>query len=151
EFIYAPGTEAPAEFMFYLPAFRALSTAELATGSLHNVLTPRGAQVRDALAWSKRLADALEMFGGEAEIVFASHNLPRWGNDAVRRYLENQRDVYRHIHDQTLRLANHGSTMREIAEEIGEPAFMREDFSVRGYYGTLNHNSKAVYQRYFGW
>lgn len=149
-FINAPETEAPAEFMFYLPAKKALSTAELATGSLHNVLTLRGAKVRDALAWSKYLGDALVMFP-DAEVAFASHNWPTFGRDKVRQYLERQRDIYRFINDQTLRLANQGYTMHEIAAEIGAPKFAREDFSVRDYYGTINHNSKATYQRYFGW
>lgn len=149
-FINAPGTEAPAEFMFYLPEKKALSTAELATGSLHNVLTLRGAKVRDALAWSKYLGEALVMFP-DAEVAFASHNWPTFGRDKVRQYLERQRDMYRFINDQTLRLANHGETMHEIAAEIGAPKFAREDFSVRDYYGTINHNAKATYQRYFGW
>ncbi len=150
-FINAPDTEAPAEFMFYLPQFRALHTAELATGTMHNVLTLRGAKVRDALAWSKRIDDALSMFGDQSDVVLASHNWPTWGTDNVRAYLENQRDAYRFVHDQTMRLANAGYTMHEIADVIGEPQFMREDFSTRGYYGTVNHNAKATYQRYFGW
>lgn len=150
-FINAPGTEAPAEFMFYLPQMKALCTAELATSTMHNVLTLRGAKARDALSWSKHIDEALEMFGGDAEVVFASHAWPKWGNERVRDYLSRQRDLYRYVHDQTLRLANKGATLHEIAAEIEEPAFMREDFSVRGYYGTLNHNVKATYQRYFGW
>ena len=150
-FINAPDTEAPAEFMFYLPQFRALHTAELATGTMHNVLTLRGAKVRDALAWSKRLDDALTMFANQSDVVLASHNWPTWGADNVRTYLEHQRDAYRFVHDQTLRLANAGYTMHEIAAMIGEPDFMREDFATRGYYGTVNHNAKATYQRYFGW
>lgn len=150
-FILAPDTEAPAEFMFYLPQKKALCSAELATGVLHNVLTLRGAKVRDALAWSRYLDEALETFGGEADVVFASHNWPTWGGENIRRYLAHHRDVYRFIHDQTLRLANEGYTMHEIADMIGEPEFMRDDFSVRGYYGTINHNAKATYQRYFGW
>ena len=151
EFINAPDTEAPAEFMFYMPQFRALHVAELATATLHNVLTLRGAEVRDALAWSKRIDDALTMFGDKSDVVLASHNWPTWGAENIKTYLENQRDTYRFIHDQTMRLANAGYTMHEIAAEIGEPVFMREDFSTRGYYGTVNHNSKATYQRYFGW
>lgn len=150
-FINAPETEAPAEFMFYLPQKKALCTAELATSTMHNVLTLRGAEARDALSWSKRIDEALAMYGGEAEVVFASHTWPKWGNARVRLYLERQRDLYRYVNDQTLRLANRGLTLHEIAAEIEEPEFMREDFSVRGYYGTLNHNVKATYQRYFGW
>ena len=149
-FVNAPESEAPSEFMFYLPQMKALCAAELATNSMHNVLTLRGAQVRDALAWSKYLGQALDMFD-DAEIAFASHGWPTWGRDEVRAYLENHRDLYRYINDQTLRLANNGATLHEVAADIGEPAFMTEDFSVRGYYGTLNHNAKATYQRYFGW
>ena len=151
QFVNAPGTEAPAEFMFYLPAFHALCTAELATGTMHNLLTLRGAQIRDGLAWSKYLDAALVKYGGELEIVFASHSWPTVGAEPARQFLARQRDLYRYIHDQTLRLANLGLTPDEIAEQLAEPGFMSEDFSTRGYYGTLNHNSKAVYQRYFGW
>lgn len=150
-FINTPGTEAPAEFMFYLPAFRALCTAELATGSMHNLLTLRGAQIRDGLGWSKYLDEALVRYGNELEVVFASHSWPTFGAEPVRKYLTHQRDIYRYIHDQTLRLANLGYTPAEIAEQLAEPPFMKEELSTRGYYGTLNHNSKAVYQRYFGW
>ena len=150
-FINAPGTEAPAEFMFYMPQYRALHTAELAIASMHNVLTLRGAVVRDPLAWAERINDALVMFGDKSDIVLASHNWPTWGNEAVKEFLRNQRDTYRWIHDQTIRLANSGETMHEIADQIGEPDFMKTDFSTRGYYGTMNHNSKATYQRYFGW
>lgn len=150
-FLSARDTEAPAEFMFYLPRFRALHTAEVATSTLHNLLTLRGAPVRDALAWSQRIDDVLRMFGDKTDVVMASHTWPKWGADNIRTYLAHQRDIYRFIHDQTLRLANAGYTMHEIAEKIGEPEFMSGDFSVRGYYGTINHNSKAVYQKYFGW
>ncbi|MGQ0428450.1 MAG: alkyl/aryl-sulfatase [Gammaproteobacteria bacterium] len=150
-FINTPGTEAPAEFMFYLPEFRALCTAELATGTMHNLLTLRGAQIRDGLAWSRHLDDALATYGAEVEVVFASHSWPTFGAEASRRFLASQRDVYRYIHDQTLRLANLGFTANEIAEQLAEPAVSREALSTRGYYGTLSHNSKAVYQRYFGW
>jgi alkyl sulfatase BDS1-like metallo-beta-lactamase superfamily hydrolase len=151
QFINAPGTEAPAEFMFYLPAFRALCTAELATGTMHNLLTLRGAQVRDGLAWSKYLDEALVKYGGDLEVVFASHSWPTVGAEPARKFLTSQRDLYRYLHDQTLRLANQGFTPDEIAEQLAEPGFSKEEFSTRGYYGTLNHNSKAVYQRYFGW
>ena len=151
QFINTPGTEAPAEFMFYLPAFRALCTAELATGSMHNLLTLRGAQIRDGLAWSRYLDEALEKYGNTLELVFASHSWPTFGAESARQYLTNQRNLYRYIHDQTLRLANLGYTPAEIAEQLAEPPFMKQDLSTRGYYGTLSHNSKAVYQRYFGW
>ena len=150
-FMDAAGTEAPAEFIFYLPQQRALMMAEVASGTLHNALTLRGAQVRDTLGWSKVIDRALQRFGDDAEVVFASHHWPTWGGEQVRTYMENQRDIYRYVHDQTVRLANRGETMTEIAAQLEEPPFAAEDFSVRGYYGTLNHNAKAVYQRYFGW
>jgi alkyl sulfatase BDS1-like metallo-beta-lactamase superfamily hydrolase len=151
EFLDAGDTEAPSEFVFYLPQFKALSGAEVVTGNFHNVLTPRGALVRDTLKWSKVIDQMLVRYGEEAELMFASHHWPVWGEEAVRQRLENHRDNYRYVHDQTLRLANHGETLTEIAEAIPEPDFATTDFSVRDYYGTLNHNSKAVFQRYFGW
>ena len=151
DFIDAGQTEAPAEFVFYLPKFRAFHGAEVVTRTQHNVLTPRGAIVRDTLEWSRKIDEFLTEFGGKSDIMLASHHWPTWGGDAVRQKLRNQRDNYRFIHDQTLRMANQGLTMDEIAEEIGEPDFAADDFGVRGYYGTYEHNSKAVYQRYFGW
>jgi alkyl sulfatase BDS1-like metallo-beta-lactamase superfamily hydrolase len=150
-FIDAAHSEAPAEFMFYLPEFRALCSAEVATGTFHNVLTQRGAKVRDALGWSKAIDGALRSYGDKSDVVFGSHNWPTWGAGSVRTMLEHHRDTYRFIHDQTLRLANSGETATEIGDEIGEPAFAKSDFSVRGYYGTINHNAKAVFQNYFGW
>ena len=151
EFMDAGGTEAPAEFMFYLPEKKALCTAEVATATFHNVLTPRGAKVRDALKWSRVIDRVLADYGAEADFVFASHHWPTWGQENVAGFLRNQRDVYRYVHDQTLRRANAGATMTEAAETIPEPHFSSEDFSTRGYYGTLNHNAKAVYQHYYGW
>lgn len=151
EFLDAADTEAPAELVFYLPAYKALGSAEVATRTFHNVLTPRGAKVRDTLRWSQVIDTMLVEYGEQAEVLFASHHWPTWGRDAVARVLRHQRDRYRHVHDQTLRLANHGHTMHEIAEQLEQPAFANEDFGVRDYYGTLNHNSKAVFQRYFGW
>ncbi|MGP1352496.1 MAG: alkyl/aryl-sulfatase [Parasphingopyxis sp.] len=151
EFIDAAGTEAPAEFMFYLPEHRALHTAEVATATLHNVLTMRGAQVRDALAWSRAIDHVLIEYGDRSDVVLASHHWPSWGTKNVTLFLTGQRDIYRYIHDQTLRRANSGATMVEAAEAIAEPTFSRQAFDTRGYYGTLNHNAKAVYQHYFGW
>lgn len=150
-FLDASHTEAPAELMFYLPALKALCTAEVGTRTFHNVLTPRGAKVRDTLRWSQVLDEVLVRFGGEAEVMFASHHWPTWGRDRLQQALQNQRDLYRYVHDQTIRLANHGGTLHEIAEQLVEPHFSAKDFGTRGYYGTLNHNSKAVYQNYFGW
>ncbi len=147
----AGGSEAPAELTFYLPEHKAFCGAEVVSRNMHNVYTPRGAKVRDAHAWSGFIDEALTLFGGEAEVYFASHHWPVWGNDDIRSFLETQRDTYKFIHDQTLRLANTGATPREIAEQLQLPSSLRDVYSNRGYYGTISHNSKAVYQGYFGW
>ena len=151
EFVDAAGTEAPAEFMFYLPEKRALCTAEVATATFHNVLTPRGAKVRDAREWSRAIDHVLIEYGTRSDVVFASHHWPTWGQDNVVTFLRGQRYIYRYVHDQTLRKANAGATMVEAAEAVGEPDFQSQAFDTRGYYGTMTHNSKAVYQHYFGW
>jgi len=149
-FQYAPESEAPAELTFYLPDAKAFCAAEIATHTLHNLYTLRGAKVRDALRWSGYLDEALRLFG-DAEVVFASHHWPVWGRERVVEYLEQQRDTYRYLHDQTLRLANRGLTPREIAEQLELPESLRRGFANRGYYGTVRHDAKAVYQAYFGW
>ena len=149
-FQYVPESEAPAELTFYLPDAKAFCGAEIVTHTLHNLYTLRGAKVRDALRWSGYIDDALARFG-DAEVVFASHHWPVWGSARVVAYLERQRDAYAFIHDQTLRLANAGATPQEIAERLEMPASLRKDFATRGYYGTLRHDAKAVYQWYFGW
>lgn len=151
EFMDAADTEAPAELVFFLPQFNALCGAEVMSRTFHNLLTPRGAKARDALRWSQVIDNTLLRYGQRTEVLFNSHHWPTWGQQAVTDMLRNQRDRYRHVHDQTLRLANHGMTLHEIAEALQEPKFVNEDFAVRGYYGTLNHNAKAVYQYYFGW
>ena len=151
DFQLTPGTEAPAEMNINLPQFRALCLAENCTANLHNLYTLRGAQVRDALGWSKYIQECLDEFVEEIDVSFASHHWPRWGRDEIIEYLENQRDLYRCIHDQTMRMANQGLTMNEIAEEISLPAHLRSQFYNRDYYGTIRHNAKAVYQRYLGW
>lgn len=150
-FQYAPHTEAPAELTLFLPDFNAWCGAEIVSRTMHNLYTLRGAQVRDALAWSAAIDDALRLFGDETEVIFNSHHWPVWGNGEAREYLEAQRDIYKYIHDQTLRMAAQGMTPDEIADAIEFPASLENTFSVRGYYGTLRHNSRAVYQRYFGW
>ncbi len=150
-FLMAPDSEAPAELCFFLPGHRALCMAELCTASLHNVYTLRGAQVRDALAWSRYIDEALERFAVDSDVVFASHTWPRWGGGVVREFLEIQRDLYRHVHDQTMRLANRGLTMHEVSEDLALPETIARKFHARGYYGTVVHNAKAVYQRYLGW
>ncbi|WP_425230404.1 alkyl/aryl-sulfatase [Sphingomonas sp.] len=149
-FQLTPDTEAPAEMNFYFPASRALCIAENCTCHLHNLYTPRGAPVRDARNWSRYIDEALRLWGGEAEALFASHHWPRWGGDAIRRFLLQQRDLYKLIHDQTLRLANHGLGPAEIAEQLALPPGLAAEWHTRGFYGTLNHNAKAVYQRYLG-
>ncbi|GLK51861.1 alkyl/aryl-sulfatase [Maricaulis virginensis] len=151
EFQYAPDTEAPAELTVFFPDFGAWCGAELVSRNLHNLYTLRGAQVRDALAWSAGIEEARRVFGGRAEVAFNSHHWPVWGADEVDDFLVAQRDIYKYIHDQTLRLAARGLGPDEIAETIVLPDALAGRFAVRGYYGTLRHNSRAVYQRYFGW
>ncbi len=151
EFQMTPGTEAPAEFVFYLPRFRALCMSEITSHHLHNVYTPRGAQVRDALAWSAQINESIERFGERLEVQFASHHWPIWGRDEALEYLKKQRDLYKYIHDQTLRLANHGYTKEEIAEQIQLPDSLGKEFANRGYYGTVHHNVRAVYVKYLGY
>ncbi len=150
-FQYAPHSEAPAELTFFLPDKRAFCGAEIISRTMHNLYTLRGAKVRDALKWSGYIDSALELFGKETDVVFNSHHWPVWGPENVVEYLEKQRDTYKYIHDQTLHLAALGRTPREIAEEIELPETLRTTFANRGYYGTVAHNAKAVYQHYFGW
>lgn len=151
DFLDAGSTEAPSEFVFYIPAYKALHTTEVVTHTLHNVLTLRGAQVRDALHWSKVIDAMLLKWGGKAEVAMASHHWPTWGTGEVSELLANQRDAYRYVHDRTLFLANKGATLHELADQTAEAPVQGKDFGTRGYYGTLNHDMKAVYQRYFGW
>jgi len=125
--------------------------AENCSCHLHNLYTPRGAQVRDAKAWSHYIDEARRLFCADTEVLFASHHWPRWGRGKAEGFLKKQRDLYKFIHDQTLRLANHGLTPLEIAEEIALPPTLAAEWWTRDYYGTLNHNAKAVYQRYLGW
>ena len=149
-FQLTPDTEAPAEMNFYFPGSKALCIAENCTCHLHNLYTPRGAPVRDARNWSRYIDEALALFGGDAAVIFASHHWPRWGRADIRDFLLQQRDLYKVIHDQTLRLANHGLTATEIAEQLTLPPGLAAQWHTRGLYGTLNHNAKAVYQRYLG-
>lgn len=156
EFQLTPDTEAPAEMNFYLPASNALCMAENATPTLHNLYSLRGAQVRDAKNWSQYLNTAADRFGKRSDVLFASHFWPRWredGGNQIVDFLTSQADMYRFLHDQTLRLANHGRTMHEIAEDLDQslPDSLADRWFNHGYYGTTNHNIKAVYQRYLGW
>ncbi|KOT57937.1 MULTISPECIES: alkyl/aryl-sulfatase [Streptomyces] len=151
-FQLTPGTEAPAEMNIYLPELLTLCMAENATHNLHNILSLRGAQVRDAHAWAKYLTDAIQTFGEHTEVEFASHHWPRWGKESILEFLSNQRDMYAYLNDQTLRLINRGYTGIEIAEELQHlPAGLADHYYNQGYYGSLSHNFKAVYQRYMGW
>lgn len=152
EFVFqlVPDSEAPAEMNFHLPGLGALCVAENATHTMHNVLTPRGALVRDALAWSKYLAKTVQLFGADSQVMFAQHHWPVWGSDRLVDYLQHHRDLYRYLHDQTLRLANRGLTPTEIAAAVELPPALARTWSCRGYYGTVSHNVRAVYQRYLG-
>ena len=150
-FQLTPETEAPAEMHMFYPALRALNLAENATHNLHNVYPIRGAQVRDANAWAKYLNEARDRFGGEVEVAFAQHHWPVWGTARVLDFLGKQRDLYKFLHDQTVRLMNHGYKAVEIAERLTLPRSLAATWHVRGYYGTLSHNAKSVYQRYVGW
>lgn len=151
EFQMAPGTEAPAEMHFYFPQFRALCMAENATHNLHNLLTLRGALVRDPHGWAGYLTEAIDTLSGRADVVFASHHWPTWGRDNIVEYLSLQRDLYAYLHDQTLRQLNQGYTGIEIAETFQMPPALEKAWHTHGYYGSVSHNVKAVYQRYMGW
>ena len=155
----APNTEAPAEMMFYLPQWRCFCSGENMTHTFHNVLTPRGAKVRDPLGWAKCLHKVLRYFPN-IEAVCASHNWPTWINhveggpfetDRITNMIKKQRDLYKYVHDQSMRLANNGYTMQEISEALELPDSIGHEWCNRGLYGTVVHNSKAVYQRYLGW
>ncbi|GAA1708404.1 alkyl sulfatase dimerization domain-containing protein [Isoptericola hypogeus] len=150
-FQFTPGTEAPAEMNIWFPDRRALCMAENATHNLHNLLTLRGAEVRDARSWARYLHETIELFGGEAEAVFASHHWPTWGAEDIHAFLATQRDLYQYLHDQTLRLINQGATGIEAAEKFELSPGLEQAWNARGYYGSVSHNVKAIYQRYLGW
>ncbi len=149
-FQYTPESEAPAELTFYLPDRKAFCGAEVVSRNMHNIYTIRGTKVRDALKWSGYIDEAMRMFP-DTEVCFMVHHWPVWGKWRVMDFLEKQRDLYKYIHDQTMRLANAGYTPREISERLKLPKSLSAFFPNRGYYGTLSHNSKAVYQSYLGW
>jgi len=146
----APGSEAPAELTFYLPDLKAFCGAEVVSHTLHNLYTLRGAKVRDALKWSNYIDEMIGLFG-EADTYFASHHWPKWGNAEVLEFLRKQRDLYKYVHDQSVRLLNAGFTPMEIADRIELPESLRTPFANRDYYGTVRHNARAVYQAYLGW
>ena len=150
-FQMAPDTEAPSEMLIYFPTFKALCAAEDATHTFHNLLTLRGAVVRDPHGWARYLTETIELFGSKTDVVFASHHWPTWGTERVVGFLTSQRDLYAYVHDQTLRMMNKGLTGTEIAEQFVLPPALDKAWNARGYYGSISHNVKAVYQRYMGW
>jgi alkyl sulfatase BDS1-like metallo-beta-lactamase superfamily hydrolase len=150
-FQMTPGTECPAEMNLAFPDRRALCMAENATHNLHNLLTLRGAQVRDPRIWSRYLAEAIDLFARDSDVAFASHHWPTWGTDEIVAYLTLQRDLYAYLHDQTLRLINQGHVAAEIGDMIRMPPALEKAWHAHGYYGSVNHNVKAIYQRYLGW
>ena len=151
EFQMVPDTEAPSEMNLYLPDYRTFFIAEIATCTMHNIQTPRGALVRDALRWAGFLTEALTLYGERSDNIISGHCWPRFGNDVVKNYLALQRDNYKFIHDQTVRMMNMGETPTEIAEQLKPPPAITNEWSNHGYYGTYRHNAKGVYQRYIGW
>jgi alkyl sulfatase BDS1-like metallo-beta-lactamase superfamily hydrolase len=151
EFQMAPNSEAPAEMHFFVPRYRLLNLAENCTHNFHNLLPFRGADVRDALAWSKYLGEALQLWGGKADAMCGQHHWPVWGKNRIDTMIRQQRDLYKFAHDQTIRLMNHGLTATEIAETIKLPASLDGAWHARGYYGHIRHNVKAIYQKYLGW
>src|ERR1700741_1899345 len=151
EFQMAPNSEAPAEMHFFIPRYKVLNLAENCTHNFHNLLPFRGADVRDALAWSKYLNEALRMWGGKADAMCGQHHWPVWGKERIDTMIRQQRDLYKFAHDQTIRLMNHGLTASEIAETIRLPKSLDGAWHGRGYYGHIRHNVKAIYQKYLGW
>jgi len=151
EFQLTPGAEAPAEMNFYIPELRTLFVAENANLTLHNLLPARGALVRDAKAWADYLTETLRRYGDRSDLLFGAHGVPRRGAAAIEDFLSHHRDAYKYLHDQSVRLMNAGLTGTELAEALELPPALAERWFNRGYYGTLNHNAKAVYQRYMGW
>jgi len=150
-FQITPGAEAPVEMNFYLPQMKALFMAENASASMHNLLPARGALVRDCKGWADYLTESIRLYADKSEVMFAAHGVPRWGSDVIRAFLKKHRDAYKFLHDQTIRLTNAGLTGVEIAERLELPDVLAREWYNRGYYGTMSHNSKAVYQRYMGW
>lgn len=151
EFQLTPGTEAPAEMNTWLPQYKALWMAENCTGTLHNLYTLRGAEVRDGAAWASYITEAISLYGKDAEVTFQSHNWPHWGNNVVNDYMVNTAAVYKFINDQTLTYINQGYTSDEISNMIELPEALNKIWYTRQYYGTVAHNAKAVYQKFMGW
>ncbi|MCU1642083.1 MAG: beta-lactamase-like protein [Nocardia sp.] len=150
-FQMTPGTEAPSEMNFYFPDRRILCMAENATHTLHNLLTLRGALVRDPHVWSKYLTESINLYARQSDVVFSSHHWPLWGTAKIVEYLSAQRDLYGYLNDQTLRMLNTGMVGSEIAEAMQMPPEIEKAWYSHGYYGSVSHNVKAIYQRYMGW
>ncbi len=150
EFLLSFDAEAPSEFMFYMPQFRAFGQAEMINKTLHNLYTLRGAKVRDGLGWSKYIDEVIYTYGDRTDVSFGSHHWPTWGNEEILGFWSSQRDLYRYLHDQTLRLANLGYTINEIPELITLPEGIATRFANRGYYGSVSHNVRGQYQLYLG-
>ena len=146
-----PGTEAPAEMNTYFPEMKAFWAAENITGTVHNIYTLRGALVRDALKWSKNINEALYRFGTEAQVMFASHSWPRWGNDRIQEVMRAQRDIYANLNNEVLHLANQGVTVNEIHNYYHPPKSLQEQWAAHSYHGSEEHNSRAVVNRYLGY
>jgi alkyl sulfatase BDS1-like metallo-beta-lactamase superfamily hydrolase len=144
-------SEAPSEMFMHFPELRALNTAEIGVQTMHNLCPLRGAEVRDARLWSRYLDEALDRYAPTADVVFAQHNWPTWGNERICMYLRQQRDLYKFLHDQTVRLMNHGLTAIEVAEVLKLPDTLGKTWANRGFYGAISHNVKAIVQRYLGW
>jgi alkyl sulfatase BDS1-like metallo-beta-lactamase superfamily hydrolase len=151
EFILAPDTEAPAEMFFYIPKYKALTVAEDATFTMHNVYSLRGTTIRSSYNWAKYLRDARVKWGGEAEVLYAPHHWPIWGADRIDEHLKRHSAAYKFINDQAVRLANMGYDMVEAGEMLELPGSLGQDFSLRDYYGTMNHNVKSAFAKHFGW
>jgi alkyl sulfatase BDS1-like metallo-beta-lactamase superfamily hydrolase len=149
-FQLTPGTEAPAEMNLYYPGLRALNLAENACHSMHNLCPLRGAKTRDSLAWSRYLDEALQAFVPYVDVVFAQHHWPVWGSERIQEFVAGQRDLYRYLHDQTLRLMSHGLTPSEIGEALMLPNHLSRQWFARGYYGAVAHNVAAIYAHYMG-
>ena len=150
EFLFAPHSEAPANMVFYIPKYKAFNAADLVFRSLHNLYTLRGAKVRNAVSWSQFIEQARLRFK-DTEVFYAGHTWPMWGNTKINEFLIKQRDAYKYLHDQSVRLLNAGLTPKEISEQLSLPENFNSDFYLQGYYGTVKHNAKAVYQSYMGW
>jgi alkyl sulfatase BDS1-like metallo-beta-lactamase superfamily hydrolase len=151
EFLLAPGSEAPSEMHFYTPDLKALCTAENAVHTLHNFYTLRGAKTRDTARWVKYLNQTLDMWGDKAEVLYAPHHWPIWGNAEIVAHIENYRDAFKYIHDRSMHFANNGYTMPQLGDMVKLPPVLAKNWATRGYYGTVSHDARAVYNFYLGY